>query len=75
MKRLILIIIVCCRALGWCHANTQTETDSLYRVTQSLPHDSTRLEMFKRLAQIEQLTPQVYHLLGSVARGSHLAEE
>ena len=58
MKRLILIIIVCCRALGWCHANTQTETDSLYRVTQSLPHDSTRLEMFKRLAQIEQLTPK-----------------
>lgn len=53
MKRLILIIIVCCRALGWCHANTQTETDSLYRVAQSLPHDSTRLEMFKRLAQIE----------------------
>lgn len=58
MKRLILIIIVCCRALGWCHANTQTETDSLYRVAQSLPHDSTRLEMFKRLAQIEQLTPR-----------------
>ena len=58
MKRLILIIIVCCRALGWCHANTLTETDSLYRVAQSLPHDSTRLEMFKRLAQIEQLTPR-----------------
>lgn len=58
MKRLILIIIVCCWALGWCHANTQTETDSLYRVAQSLPHDSTRLEMFKRLAQIEQLTPR-----------------
>ena len=58
MKRLILIIIVCCRALGWCHANTQTETDSLYRVAQTLPHDSTRLEMFKRLAQIEQLTPR-----------------
>ena len=74
MKRLILIIIVCCRALGWCHANTQTETDSLYRVAQSLPHDSTRLEMFKRLAQIAT-DSQVYHLLGSVARGSHLAEE
>ena len=57
MKRFILILIACCLASG-AYADGQTEADSLYRVAQTLPHDSTRLEMLKKLAQIEQLTPK-----------------
>ena len=58
MKRFMLILIACCCLASGAYADGQTEADSLYRVAQTLPHDSTRLEMLKKLAQIEQLTPK-----------------
>ena len=66
MKRFILILIACCLASG-AYADGQTEADSLYRVAQTLPHDSTRLEMLKKLAQM-------YHIFKPAERRSNSTE-
>lgn len=57
MKRLVFILLLCLQALtGW--AATQSETDSLQQVLLTLPHDSTRLHLLKKMAQIEQMNPK-----------------
>lgn len=74
MKRFMLILIACCCLASGAYADGQTEADSLYRVAQTLPHDSTRLEMLKKLAQIEQLTPKCITYSNLLERRSNSTE-
>ena len=53
MKRLILLIITCYGLLSG-YANTDTASDSLLQVLQTLPHDTTRLSTLNDIIKIEQ---------------------
>ena len=53
MKRLILLIITCYGLLLG-YANTDTASDSLLQMLQTLPHDTTRLSTLNAIIKIEQ---------------------
>ena len=53
MKRLILLIITCYGLLLG-YANTDTASDSLLQLLQTLPHDTTRLSTLNAIIKIEQ---------------------
>ena len=53
MKRLILLIITC-HGLLLGYANTDTASDSLLQMLQTLPHDTTRLSTLNAIIKIEQ---------------------
>lgn len=52
MKRLILLIITCYGLLSG-YANTDTASDSLLQMLQTLPHDTTRLSTLNAIIKIE----------------------
>ena len=68
MKRLILLIITCYGLLLG-YANTDTASDSLLQMLQTLPHDTTRLSTeCNHKNRAKQL--QMYPIFGHVdARG------
>lgn len=69
MKRLILLIITCYGLLLG-YANTDTASDSLLQMLQTLPHDTTRLSTLNAIIKIEQKQLQMYPIFGHVdARG------
>ena len=51
MKRLILLIITCYGLLLG-YANTDTASDSLLQMLQTLPHDTTRLSTLNAIIKI-----------------------
>lgn len=57
MKRLIYLLILCCYT-AWGQAAPPAETDSLQKVLQTLPQDSTRLELIQKILRIEQSNPK-----------------
>lgn len=57
MKRLIYLLMLCCYTLGG-QANLPAETDSLQQVLQTLPQDSTRLDLIQKILRIEQSNPK-----------------
>ena len=61
MKRLILLIITCYGLLLG-YANTDTASDSLLQMLQTLPHDTTRLSTLNAIIKIEQMYPIFGHV-------------
>ena len=72
MKRLILLIITCYGLLSG-YANTDTASDSLLQVLQTLPHDTTRLSERHYQDRAEQL--QMYPVFGFADAGSVKTEK
>lgn len=56
-KRLIFILLLCLQILS-AKAMDKAEIDSLKRVIEALPHDSTRLVALKNIAQIKLMAPE-----------------
>lgn len=73
MKRLILLIITCYGLLSG-YANTDTASDSLLQVLQTLPHDTTRLSTLNDIIKIEQ-NLQMYPVFGFADAGSVKTEK
>ena len=69
MKRLILLIITCYGLLSG-YANTDTASDSLLQVLQTLPHDTTRLSTLNDIIKIE-----MYPVFGFADAGSVKTEK
>lgn len=57
MKRKLFLLILCCCSL-WVKAFVPAETDSLQQALQTLPHDSTRLQLLQNIVRIEQANPK-----------------
>lgn len=69
MKRLILLIITCYGLLLG-YANTDTASDSLLQMLQTLPHDTTRLSTLNAIIKNRAKQLQMYPIFGHVdARG------
>ena len=73
MKRLILLIITCYGLLSG-YANTDTASDSLLQVLQTLPHDTTRLSTLNDIIKIEQNNFELF-LFGFADAGSVKTEK
>lgn len=57
MKRICFLLTLCC-SFVWGQANLPAETDSLQQALQTLPHDTTRLELLQNILRIEQANPK-----------------
>lgn len=59
MKQTILLfVIVCCTISGKASIKVTLESDSLIKVLQTLPHDTTRLNVLNQIIRIEQSNEQ-----------------
>lgn len=53
MKRMILLIVVCCCFMTGM-ASVEAKSDSLVQVLQTMPYDTTRLNILNKIIKIEQ---------------------
>lgn len=69
MKKITCIILLAIQALFCLAGSTPTSiTDSLSAQLETLPHDSTRLQLLDRLARISQSSPDALKYAGQLFR-------
>ena len=55
---LLLILLLCCTLTGKASTEIVLESDSLIKVLETLPYDTTRLNVLNQIIRIEQNTQQ-----------------
>ena len=61
---LLLILLLCCTLTGKASTEIVLESDSLIKVLETLPYDTTRLNVLNQIIRIKQ--PAMYPIFGCI---------
>ena len=60
---LLLILLLCCTLTGKASTKIVLESDSLIKMLETLPYDTTRLNVLNQIIRIEQNNQQMYPII------------
>ncbi|MCS2305413.1 hypothetical protein NXX23_31155 [Bacteroides ovatus] len=63
---LLLILLLCCTLTGKASTEIVLESDSLIKVLETLPYDTTRLNVLNQIIRIGTKQPAMYPIFGCI---------